>query len=160
MSFSQKSQWSLCLCAFILLAEGRVPCFIAPSVYMVLHAKISWTPWENFLELSWFHRSHGSIFFIFFYYSHTRLKHQCDLIFHHTLITNPCFVCRSTNHFEFGFSSFFFCSFVDIHDMRIGCGGILQQQQNADWMREPMRSTQRTKWTYQYGRKYISCYRK
>lgn len=33
---------------------------------------------------------------------------QCGLIFHHTSITNPCFVCCSTNHFEFGFSSFFF----------------------------------------------------
>lgn len=147
ISCSQKSQWSLCLCAFIFMAEGRVPCTnltdaMGEFPQIVLDSQFTWLD-----------------FFSFFLFTQTpKALMLTDFPSH--LNYKSLFRVPQKKPFWVRIFLFLFCTLVDIHDIRIACCGILQQEQNAGCMREPMRSTQRTKWTYPYGRKYISCYRK
>lgn len=40
--------------------------------------------------------------FVIHTHTHTRLKHKCELIFHPTSVTDPCFVCCSTKYSQAG----------------------------------------------------------
>lgn len=120
ISFSLKRQWSLCLCAF--MAEGRAPCFSAPSVYTALHASLTDairefpSIWHNVVlvsQIAWLH----FFFFCFFLllFTHTP-KESMWSDFPSHLNYKSLFCLPQHKPFWVWISLFLFCLLVDIHE--------------------------------------------